>query len=169
MITVMLVRHADIDLPARSSDPPLNPAGQERAKALAHVAGMAEITALFTSPYHRTRQTLEPLASLLGVQPRVAPEPPALAGQVLAGAARSVVLIVGHSNTVPAIIAALRASPAEVTIGEQEFDNLFIVTITHQSGRPSMLRLKYGTPSVSSGLKLSSEDERSSSPGGRIS
>jgi len=151
MITVLLIRHADIDLPATSSDPPLNSAGQERATALVHVVRAAGIATLFTSPFLRTKQTVEPLALSLGIQPRLAPEPRALAEEVLSGAAGSVVLVAGHSNTVPPIIAALGASSTTITIGEQEFDNMFVVTTDHAAGA-SLLHLKYGT---SSGLTRS--------------
>ena len=49
------------------------------------------------------------------------------------------VLVVGHSNSVPDVIKGLGAT-APVTIGDDEFDNLFIVTTgTH----PSVLRLHY--------------------------
>jgi phosphohistidine phosphatase SixA len=146
MVTVLLVRHADIEVPATSADPPLNSAGRERAKALVHVAGGAGIATIFTSSFRRTQQTVEPLASLLGVQPREAPDAPILAQQLLSGAAGPVVLVAGHSDTVPKIITALGVASAAVTIGHREFDNLFVVTAT-QSGGASALDLKYGTPS----------------------
>jgi broad specificity phosphatase PhoE len=49
MITILLVRHADIDLPPVTADPSLNEAGRQRAVALAHVAGSAGVTTVFTS------------------------------------------------------------------------------------------------------------------------
>jgi broad specificity phosphatase PhoE len=61
MLKVILVRHANIDLldPA-PEDPPLNAAGRARAQALARVVGTAGVTAIFTSPLIRTKQTVEP-------------------------------------------------------------------------------------------------------------
>src|SRR3954449_783854 len=112
MITVLLVRHADVDVPPGSSDPPLNAAGQARAKALLHVVEPAGITALFTSTLLRTKQTVEPLASVLGIVPRLAPEPPEFANLVLSGVAGPTVLVAGHSNTIPLMIAALSPSSA---------------------------------------------------------
>ena len=52
-----------------------------------------------------------------------------------------VVLVVGHSNTVPAILKSLGHAPV-VTVGEEDFDNLFIVT-TQPSGAPTVVHLKY--------------------------
>jgi Histidine phosphatase superfamily (branch 1) len=62
MVTVLLVSHTDIDLPPGSSDPPLNADGQARARALVHVAGSAGISAIFTSEFVRTKQTIKTLA-----------------------------------------------------------------------------------------------------------
>src|SRR3954454_6091824 len=149
MVTVLLVRHADVDLPpaAGSDDPPLNAAGRARAEALAHVAGVAGVTTIFTSPFARTKQTVGPLAARLGVQPREAPSIQALAREVLSGPAGAVVLIAGHANTVPQMIAALGVPPPMLTIGDREFDNLFVVSVTGL-GRASPVRLKYGNRSA---------------------
>jgi phosphohistidine phosphatase SixA len=144
MIVVLLVRHADIDLPPPpgSNDPPLNAAGRARAEALAHVAGRAGVTTIFTSPFVRTKQTVEPLAARSGLRPRQVPPPPALANEVLSGAAGAVVLIAGHSNTVPEMIAALGVPPPRPTIGEREFDNLFVVAVAG-SGQAGLISLKF--------------------------
>ena len=65
---------------------------------------------------------------------------PAVAGVLTkTGAVTGNVLVVGHSNSVPDVIKGLGAT-APVTIGDDEFDNLFIVS----SGTPSsVLRLHY--------------------------
>lgn len=129
MATVLLVRHADIDLPPSSNDPPLNSAGMERANELVHVAGLEGITAVFTSSLARTKQTVGPLAARLGIQPREVPPPPVFAEEILSGTVGQVVLVAGHSNTVPQMIEALGAPPLSFAIGEREFDNLFVVTV----------------------------------------
>ena len=145
MITVLLVRHADIDLPPASADPELNDAGRGRAEALAHVAGSAGVTAVFTSSLTRTRQTVAPILEVLGIDAREMPGPVTVARQIRAGQLGAVVLIAGHSNTVPEVIAALGAPPP--VIGETQFDNLFVVTLTEPAGA-SLLALKYANASV---------------------
>jgi phosphohistidine phosphatase SixA len=149
MRTVLLVRHADIDLPPApdASDPPLNTAGRARAEALAHVAGMAGVTAIFTSSFVRTKQTVEPLAARLGLQPREVSAPPALANEVLSGTAGAVALIAGHSNTVPETITALGVLPPAPVINAREFDNLFVVTV-NEEGQAGLVSLKYGKPPI---------------------
>jgi len=49
------------------------------------------------------------------------------------------VLVVGHSNTLPEVLTALGVTPP-VTIGDAEFDNLFIVVTGAQ---PRLVRLRY--------------------------
>ncbi|MGH3697013.1 MAG: histidine phosphatase family protein [Pseudonocardiaceae bacterium] len=147
MITVVLVRHADIDLPPASTDPPLNSHGHARAEALAHVAGAAGVATVLHSPFLRTRQTVAPLAARLELQPREAPAPATLAKQVRAGELGEVILIAGHSNTVPQMIGALGVPAALPSIGEHEFDNLFVVAIA-EPDEAGLLHLRYGPPST---------------------
>jgi broad specificity phosphatase PhoE len=144
MRTILLVRHADIDLPPSSTDPPLNEAGKKRAEQLAFIAGHVGVSTIFTSTLVRTKQTVAPLATRLGTVGRVAPEPELLAKQVLSGSVGDTVLIAGHSNTIPPMIKALGVAAAAIpVIGERDFDNLFIVTVTG-SGEAGLLCLKYG-------------------------
>ncbi|GAA4491618.1 phosphoglycerate mutase family protein [Rhodococcus olei] len=145
MTTVLLTRHADIDLPAVSPDPELNAVGIERAEALAHAVGAARVDAVFTSSFLRTKQTAAPLATRIRVQPRQVPPPAKFARQVRAGALGEVVLVVGHSNTVPEMIAELGAAPTPPEIGEREFDNLFVVSVTTDGAQ--VVTLKYGSAS----------------------
>jgi phosphohistidine phosphatase SixA len=142
MVTVLAVRHADSDLPAASADPELNAAGRARADALAHVVATAGVSTIFTSQFTRTQQTVEPTARALGLLPRPAPPAAVLAREALAGQLGAVVLVAGHSNTVPAILAALGAPSAPV-IGEREFDNLFVLT-SSAGGDARLLHLRYG-------------------------
>ncbi len=54
----------------------------------------------------------------------------------------SVALVVGHTNTVPEIIAGL-GGPADVTIDHDEFDRLFVLSGTRLTP-PSLRRLMRG-------------------------
>jgi len=57
----------------------------------------------------------------------------------------SVVFVAGHSNSVPPVISALGGGSLP-EIPEQEYDNIFIVTV--QRFRPTrVMKLKYGNPS----------------------
>jgi phosphohistidine phosphatase SixA len=138
--TVYLVRHAE-KAATPPADPPLIEAGQQRAQALARTLAKAGIKTILTSQYLRTQQTAAPLAQLLGLTANVMPvsmdkqKPRELAPQYLADVAARVhaqagenVLIVGHSNTVPALIKALGGDVVP-TIEESEYGDLFVVTV----------------------------------------
>jgi broad specificity phosphatase PhoE len=146
---VFLVRHAekaDQSSMAKSmdpgDDPPLSVAGVARAESLERHLRDAGITAIVTSEYLRTKQTAAPLAKALKLEPAVIP---ARGGAELLAHLRSlkndVVLVVGHSNTVPRLVQALGGA-ADVTIAETEFDNLFVV-VPAREGPATVLRLRY--------------------------
>lgn len=138
--TVYLVRHAE-KAATPPADPPLSEAGQMRAKNLARVLGKAGIKTIYTSQFARTKQTAEPLAQALGLTNTVVPVTMdttmrnELAPQYLKEMAERIhakagetTLIVGHSNTVPALIKALGGDVVP-TIDDSDYDNLFVVTI----------------------------------------
>lgn len=140
---VVVVRHAE-KRAMPSDDPPLSDAGRNRAKALAHVLADAGVTAIFATQFQRTHQTIEPTAQALGIPVTQvdATKIEMLVGQVLEEHRGEVVLVAGHSNTVPEIIAALGGGKIP-PIDESAFDDLFIVTVP-KNGSARILHLKYG-------------------------
>jgi phosphohistidine phosphatase SixA len=145
MITVLLVRHADVDVPPPISnpDPSLTVKGTVRADQLARVAEAAAVTTIFTSELKRTKETAAPLAVRLHLAPSVVPDVAEFAAGARAGLYGPVLLVVGHTNTVSAMIDALVTPQPGVTI--QGFDNLFLVSLA--AGESQLVRLKYGSPS----------------------
>jgi phosphohistidine phosphatase SixA len=140
VLKVLAVRHADIDLPAHGADPSLNQAGRARSESLARWLADAGVTAILVSSRSRTQQTAEPLATRLGLVPDVVDTPAGVAHQLRDGAFGAVVLVVGHSNTVPSLVDELGAG-AVPAIGETEFDNLYVVSVGDASS--DVLRLHY--------------------------
>lgn len=138
--TIVLVRHAAKQ--DDSSDPPLSEAGIARAKALAALLDGAGVTAIYTTQYKRTIDTAAPLAKVAGLTPVVVSgkETAALVERLRASAPGDLIVVVGHSNTIPEILAAL-GCPDEVAIANDQYDDLFIV-LPHD-GKPGLLRLKY--------------------------
>ena len=143
--TVFLVRHAErADAspgapPAMATDPDLSAAGRARAESLATLLKDAKITAIFTTEFKRTQQTAAPLAKALGLTPTVVSSKSEADLVKRLKAAKGNVLVVGHSNTVPEIIKALGVT-TPVSIGDDDFDNLFLLT---QGASPTLLRLHY--------------------------
>ena len=147
-ITVILVRHAEKAGVPSDRDPELSYAGRVRALTLAHVLGEMSIDVIYSTPFKRTSNTARPIAEALGLEVTVTP----IGGDFAAGMAATlrehrpgeVVLVVSHSNTVPAIINALGAGPLE-QLGEDEYDDLFVVTL-NGNGTAHAVRLRYGVP-----------------------
>ena len=145
--TAFLIRHAErAPLTPANTDPPLNTAGRRRARLLVHVLGGAGIAAIYTSRFLRSKETAQPLAAHLGGLPATQiDEAAAIRDDILAHHAGRAVLVVGHSDTVPALIGLLSGHDTPV-IDDGQFDNLFVVTVLGP-GSASVARLKYGEPS----------------------
>jgi broad specificity phosphatase PhoE len=145
---VVLVRHAEKGtMPA--GDVTLNDTGQARAEELAMALAEARIDTIVVTQFRRTRDTAAPLSHALKLTPVVVEagtDTAQHARQVAAAVRRGghAVLVVGHSNTVPAIIAAL-GGPAMQELCETAYANLFTMTLA--PGQPARLvHGHYGAP-----------------------
>ena len=144
--TVILVRPGEKVTKGMADDPPLSAAGVARAAELARVLADANVAAIYTTPYRRTRSTAAPVAAARGLTPiEVAggkSYPADVVARILADHAGETVLVVGHSNTTPDVLRQLGiASPP--TIADSQYDDLFIVTLA-TGMPPRMVRLRYG-------------------------
>ena len=125
---VVLVRHREKATSA-GDDPSLSDAGHARAAALADALGDAHVTHVITTQFRRTQETAAPLAERLGLRPTVIPIDLSDIRRYVAAVSDSVrrsggvTLIVGHQNTVPAVIRALGgpATPGDLRRGLWRF------------------------------------------------
>jgi len=152
--TVILVRHAEKIIDPNNSDPDLSPAGQARAQEIVRIFGDTGINAIYATQYKRTQQTVKPLADKLGlpINQVNSKNTADLLAQIRSQNSGQVILISGHNNTVPEIIAAL-GGPTFPAIPETEFDNLYIVTV-YRTGKARVVKLKYGSSLPSSGAGM---------------
>jgi len=143
--TVLMVRHAE-KASSPPSNPPLTAAGNARAQTLVHVVGNAGITSIYASQFQRTQQTVQPLADHLGhpITQVNADNIDELVNLINSAPADEVIFIASHSNRIPQLIERLNGDSIPV-ITEDEFDNLFVVTI-YSSRRSKVINLKYGNP-----------------------
>ncbi len=154
-VTVYLVRHAErADEPRQ--DPPLTEKGTARSHELARVLGKANVTAIITSQFLRTKNTAEPLSKQANVpvtsislslnpsNPRQISEQSntEVTNKILERAGQSV-LVVGHSNSIPDVIKMLGGDVTPV-IDEKKFDDLFVVTV-YAKGKAKVAHMKYGS------------------------
>ena len=144
---VLLVRHAE-KAPSASLDPPISAAGQKRAEALAGVARDAGVTRVIVDQSQRTQETAAPFSHRRGLAPEVIPidwnDP---TSQVIAVAdsvkrAGAVTLVIGHRNTIPAIIRAL-GGPAIPEIQDADYNDLYVLVLGTGSAAPVLIHASY--------------------------
>ena len=146
--TVVLIRHAEKQLGA-IDDAPLTPQGELRAARLAQMFGDANafgrVQRIYVSDTRRSQQTAAGLAQRLNLKPVVVDGKSSsseFARRVLRENRGGLAIIVGHSNTVPQLVAALSDANDVPAIEDQEFDTMYVVTVP-TIGKASVLRMKY--------------------------
>jgi len=146
--TIVLLRHAEKQTGA-ISDAPLTPQGELRAARLAQMFGDAEsfgrVQKIYVTDTRRTQQTAAGIAQRLNLKPVVVEAKTStsdLAKRVLSENRGGLAIVVGHSNTVPQLVAELSREDKVPVIGDEEFDTLYVVTVP-TIGRASVLRMKY--------------------------
>jgi broad specificity phosphatase PhoE len=128
-VSFVVVRHAE--KAGDGKDPPLSTAGQARAIALADALRDAPLRAAYATAYQRTQATAAPAARAhaLEVTTYDANRPAGeFAAQLRRDHREGSVLVVGHSNTVPALAAALCACDV-APMGDAEFDRRLVITV----------------------------------------
>lgn len=129
-VVFVVLRHAEkaADDP---KDPALSEAGRARAERVADALADAPLRAAYATAYRRTQATAAPAAARRGlaVSTYDASMPAAgFAAELRRAHPEGTVLIVGHSNTAPAIAAALCACPV-APMREDEFDRWMEIRI----------------------------------------
>ncbi|RDZ27847.1 SixA phosphatase family protein [Lysobacter silvisoli] len=139
----VLVRHAE-----KGSDDPRDPhlsaAGQARAQRLASDLGKGKLVAVYSTDYRRTRETAQPSADghRLALTIYNAQSPPTeLAARLRSDHPQGSVLVVGHSNTVPQLAAALCGCEV-APMAEDEFDRRIGISFDAQ-GRATLSQTRY--------------------------
>lgn len=146
-LTFVVVRHAE-----KATDDPNNPslsaAGQARAAALAARLRGMPLVATYATEFRRTQQTAQPTADAhsLPVTAYYARGPAdEVASQWKQAHRTGTVLVVGHSNTVPELVAALCGCSTQ-PMDDTEYDRLSLVRVG-ADGRATLEVQRYGVPS----------------------
>lgn len=119
---IYVMRH--LNTPAGVKDPDLTTEGQRIADELVAWFDRDRPDVIYVTDTKRARQTAAPLARRLGVTPRIydPADNPRLIAAVLNEA--GTVLIVGHSNTVPAIVEGL-GGPRPAPLVHEDFGDIW--------------------------------------------
>ena len=148
--TVIFVRHAE-KAAQPADDPGLSPAGLRRVaelkRQLIDADVVAGVDAVYSTPYRRTEQTARPIAEALDLPLHSydAADTEAIMDNIVREHKGKIILVVGHSNTLPALIGNMGASKRVPPIAEDEYDNIYIVSIPW-FGKTKTIRLRYGAP-----------------------
>ncbi len=143
----VVTRHAE-KASETERDPALSAAGRARALALDSAMAGMPVRAVIVSPFVRTRETASAVARRHGLVPIEIP----IGRDGVAAHARAVaeeahrhqgaVLVVGHSNTVGAIVRALGGDNSIGDLPDSDYQSLFVVF--PDRGRVGTLRVRYG-------------------------
>ena len=142
---VLVVRHGE---KISEEDERLTEAGRARAGRLAELLKKSGIAAIYSTDTERTLGTAQPLATALGLKVRLY-DAKGIDGQfdfapfverLRTEAPDGLVLIVGHSNTIPPLLRAL-GCVEDVSISSDEYDNLFVVL--PKNAGAALVRLRY--------------------------
>lgn len=155
--TIIFVRHAE-QTSHDEADPSLSEAGKRRVaeltRQLVDADVVAGIDAVYSTPFKRSQETVQPIADALDlpINSYDAADTETVLGTILKDHKGKVILVVGHSNTVPELIANLGASKNVPPIVQNEFDNIYIISIPW-FGKTKTIRLRFGDPYVAPPLQ----------------
>lgn len=140
--TFILVRHAE-KVQDGSKDPELSAEGQARALRLATLLQHTVIHAIYSTPFKRTQNTVAPLATSKGVNvnPYEGAKPEEI-DRMLKQHPGGTVLLVGHSNTIPAVANYLTGQNSIKNFEDAEYGHVLIVTLV-EKGKANLTWLTY--------------------------
>jgi len=148
--TIIFVRHAE-KAESPPEDPELSEQGKRRVaeltRQLVDADVVAGIDAIYSTPYKRTMETARPLSEVLDLPiNRYDPDDnEAVLETILKRHKGKIILVVGHSDTIPGLIADLGASKKVPPIDDMEYDNIYVISIPW-FGKTKTIRLRYGEP-----------------------
>jgi broad specificity phosphatase PhoE len=153
--TVVVVRYAETAGGA-VGNPGLSSAGQQRALELARVLGDIDVDAgldaVIATQYRRSQETVELVSRNADLPVKLwdAEDHVGLAEHLVREHKGEIVLVASTREGIPALIAELHGSQSMPEIADDEHDNIYFVSIPW-FGKVKTLRLRYGTPPVSTG------------------
>ena len=142
-VVVIVVRHAE-RAEDGTNDPPISTAGEHRAAVVAGMLANVPLTHVHSTDLRRTRSTAAPTVRATGLaldiyDPR---DLDGFADRLRLSPGRH--LVVGHSNTNPALVEALGGDPGP-PIEEMEYDRGYVVVVLPDGSTGSAI-FRFGGP-----------------------
>ena len=140
--TFILVRHAEKSKD-NPRDPSLSEEGIKRAESLNAMLKQADIAALYSSPYKRTKSTVQPIADAKGLEVNTYdPRSAAFLEDIMTKFKGKTIVISGHSNTTPNVVNALIGEDRFKQLSEDDYSKIYIVSVT-EIGKGTVTILTY--------------------------
>lgn len=151
---IYFVRHAEKGAEP-VGDPDLSAAGKARAAVLADLLSDKSIRTIYVTETRRSHQTAAPLSARISVPLTTYTHDTVHRFLFQLLEADRNALVVGHSNTVLAMLRELGLKPARLVLGEDDYDGLWMVSQRQREGRGGfrlILRERnYGAKSMAAG------------------
>jgi len=140
--TFYFIRHAEKDRSdPENQDPELNQAGLGRAMHWAEILNEVTIDAIYTTDFERTSMTAAPTAVKQDITVQYYDPEIIDIEQFKADNLNKNVLVVGHSNTTPAMVNKMISEDKYYDMDDHDNGSLFIVQIVN--GKPTDMRLHF--------------------------
>ena len=141
--TFILVRHAE-KATEGGSDPELKPEGVKRAESLTALFEKTDVTAVYSTDFKRTRNTVAPLAAAKGLTLNTySSMKTADLEKLLTAYAGGTIVISGHSNTIPDIANALVGEKKFAQFADADYGNILIISVTTVGKDAKVVWLRY--------------------------
>ena len=130
LTTFVLVRHAE-KASDGTRDPALTAEGEERSGRLNELFKNADITAIYSSPYKRTRATVAPLAASTSLEVKeYDPRGVAFISDIMKNHTGGTIVVSGHSNTIPFVANELLGNDRFAQLEDSDYGKIFIITVS---------------------------------------
>lgn len=139
--TFILVRHAEKDY---GDKPNLIEKGRKRAEKLKMMLERVDLDAVYSTDTKRTMQTAQPTAEYhdLSIQSYSPFELNQLATRLRTKHRGETVLVVGHSNTTPALASILDKRAQYPRFSELDYTNFYVITVPPK-GAVRVLKMRF--------------------------
>jgi len=127
--TLYLVRHAEKDTLNKGENPPLIKEGNQRAGRLKDLLKDEGIDQVYSTKYARNLNTVKPLLEFLNKEAQIYEYYDYHSSLDAIKASKKTTLLCGHGDNLLPIISHLNGKPPYASLGQNEYDNLFKLTI----------------------------------------
>ena len=134
--TIILLRHAEKDTTQQTvmmkANPPLTIAGEERAKRLITILQAYQPDVIYSTNFTRTKATVTPLSQKFNKEIQIydAKDLAKFAAELETQKGK-IIVVVGHSNTTPALVNLLIKQSKYQDLPDNVYNKFWIVTITN--------------------------------------